>query len=101
LYILPPIPKIYKSNKVEVSLFPATYCTSIVLFNSKLCSTLGLPKLTKFIRDSTYLNTESLSVFVGILLGDACFNSSKANTNVIIKFKQSIINLPYMFEVFT
>ena len=68
-------------------------------FNSRLNSTLGLPKITKFIRDCTYLNTESLSIFVGILLGDANFNSSKASKNVRISFKQSIINLPYMFEV--
>lgn len=94
------MPKINKWNKIYVSLFPPTNVTDLVLFNGKLGSTLGLPKITKFIRDCTYLNTESLGIFVGILLGDAHFNSSKANKNVRISFKQSIINLPYLFEVF-
>ena len=57
MYLLPSIPKINRWNKIEVSIFPTTNCGSILLFNGKLKSTLGLPKITKFIRDCTYLNT--------------------------------------------
>ena len=59
-FILPAIPIINKWNKVNKSIFPKTNCTAIVTFNRKLDSTLGLPKITKFIRDLTYLNTISL-----------------------------------------
>ena len=52
-------------------MFLPNNCTAIVPFNGKLDSTLGLPKITKFIRDLTYLNTQSLDVLIGILLGDA------------------------------
>lgn len=102
MLLVPSIPKINRRNKINISIFQPTNSTQIIPFNGKLDSTLGLPKLCyhKFIRDYTYLNTESLSIFVGILLGDANFNSNKAGKNVRISFKQSIINLPYMFEVF-
>jgi len=68
-YLIPAIPIINKWNKVNKSIYPNTNCTAIVLFNSKLDSTLGIPRITKFIRDLTYLNTRSLEVLVGILLG--------------------------------
>ena len=102
MYILPVLPKINRWHKINNSIFPPTNCTAIVPFNGKLNSTLGLPKITKFIRDCTYLNTECLGIFIGILLGDAYIKKpQKDNQNVRIGFKQSIINLPYMYEVFT
>lgn len=104
MLILPILPKINKWNKINNSIFLPSNCTSIIKFNGKLDSTVGLPKLTKFIRDYTYLNTENLGIFIGILLGDANFNRSKANKNwpqERISFKQSIINLPYLLEVFS
>lgn len=100
MLLVPSIPKINRWNKIDISIFPPTNSTQIVPFNGKLDSTLGQPKFTQFLRDITYLNTESLSIFVGIILGDANFNSNKSGKNVRISFKQSIINLPYMFEVF-
>ena len=104
-YLIPAIPIINKWNKVNKSLYPKTNCTAIVLFNSKLDSTLGIPKITKFIRDLTYLNTRSLAVLVGILLGDAYLKLGgrrhSNNNNVRIAFKQSIINFPFMWAVFT
>ena len=39
-YLIPAIPIINKWNKVNKSLYPKTNCTAIVLFNSKLDSTL-------------------------------------------------------------
>lgn len=95
-YIIPAIPIINKWNKVNKSIYPNTNCTSIVLFNSKLDSTLGIPRITKFIRDLTYLNTRSLEILVGILLGDAYLKLDANNNNVRIAFKQSIINFPFM-----
>jgi len=100
-YIIPAIPIINKWNKVNKSIYPNTNCTSIVLFNSKLDSTLGIPRITKFIRDLTYLNIRSLEVLVGILLGDAYLKLGANNNNVRIAFKQSIINFPFMWTVFT
>ena len=58
-------------------------------------STLGLGKITKFIRDLTYLNNQSLDVLIGILLGDAYIKLSPRNINPRIGFKQSIINFPF------
>lgn len=107
-YLIPAIPIINKWNKVNKSIYPKTNCTAIVLFNSKLASTLGIllrTKITKFIRDLTYLNTRSLAVLVGILLGDAYLKLGgrrhSNNNNVRIAFKQSIINFPFMWAVFT
>ena len=90
------VPVINRWNKINVSLFPASTCTAIIPFNSTLNSTVGLPKITKFIRDITYINNRCLGIFVGILLGDAYFKYGKNNTNVRIGFKQSIINFPFM-----
>lgn len=100
-YLIPAIPIINKWNKVNKSIYPYTNCTAIVLFNSKLDSTLGIPRITKFIRDLTYLNSRSLEVLVGILLGDAYLKLGNKNNNVRIAFKQSIINFPLMWTVFT
>ena len=88
-------------NKINVSLFPATSCTEIVPFNTTLNSTIGIPRISKFLRDITYINTRCLDIFVGILLGDAYFKLGKNQTNVRIGFKQSLINFPFMWKVFT
>ena len=103
MYLLPYLPIINKWNKIDISIFPHCKSTStkLVLFNTQLGSTLGLPRFTKYIRDITYLNNECLSIFVGLLLGDANFNYNKSNKKVRISFKQSMINLPFMFEVFS
>lgn len=74
---------------------------SITIFNGKLDNTLSLPKLTKFIKDFTYLNTQSLDIFIGILLGDAYLKKGKRQVNVRIGFKQPIINFPFLWLVFT
>jgi LAGLIDADG endonuclease len=49
--ILPLKPNVNKWNKIDKSIFPHTNSTAITLFNSKLDSTIGLPRITKFIRD--------------------------------------------------
>jgi len=100
--LIPVIPVINKWNKIENSIFPNNNhnSTAIINFNSKLDSTINLPRFTKFLRDITYLNTLSLDIFIGILLGDAYFKSGKGN-NVRIGFKQSIINFPFFWTVFT
>jgi hypothetical protein len=99
-FILPAIPIINKWNKVNKSIFPKINCTAIVTFNGKLDSTLGLPKITEFIRDLTYLNTISLGLIVGLILGDAYLKKGINSTNVRIGFKQSIINFPFMWATY-
>ena len=54
MFIIPLAPTINKWNKIDKSIFPKTSCTAITVFNGKLDSTLGLPRLTKFIKDLTY-----------------------------------------------
>jgi ubiquinol-cytochrome c reductase cytochrome b subunit len=101
MYTLPLIPVIKKWNKINSSIFPPTNCVAIIPFDGKLDSTLGICKITKFIRDITYINTNSLDIFIGLLLGDAYFKLGKNNINTRIGFKQSIINFPFFWLVFT
>lgn len=106
MIIVPPLPIIKKWNKTDVSIFPPTDCTALVVYNGRgnLGSTVGLPKFTKFLRDSTYIDSLSLGVMIGILIGDACFNKkagpAKRVNNVRISFKQSINNFPFLWTVF-
>jgi len=100
MFIIPLKPIIKKWNKIDKSIFPQTDCKAILPFNGKLNSTLGLPKITKFIRNITYLNTSSLDVLIGILLGDGYFKKGNNSLNVRIGFKQSILNFPFMWKVF-
>ena len=79
---------------------PKTNCTAITVFNGKLDSTLGLPRLTKFIKDLTYLNTNSLDILIGLILGDAYLKKGNRSVNVRIGFKQSIINFPFLWTVY-
>lgn len=99
--MLPILPKINKWNKIDLSLFPNTNCIKIACFNKKLDSTIGIGKITKYIRDITYLNTNSLDVIIGLILGDAYLRKGGKNTNVRLGFKQSIINFPFMWKVYT
>lgn len=99
--MIPLVPIINKWNKIDKSVFPKTNCTAITIFNGKLDNTLSLPRLTKFIKDLTYLNTQSLDIFIGILLGNAYLKKGKRQVNVRIGFKQSIINFPFLWLVFT
>lgn len=101
MVLLPLTIRVNKWQKVNTSIFPSTNCTDLVPFSTNLGSTLGLNRFTKFIRDCTYLDRQSLGVFIGILLGDANFNGRRGTRNIRISFKQSIINFPYMWQVFT
>ncbi len=101
MYILPVIPKINKWNKIQSNMFPVTNCTKLICFDKKLDNTLGLKRITKYLRDITYLNSNSVDVLIGLLLGDAYFKTSSHNHNKRIGFKQSIINFPFMWTVFT
>lgn len=48
MIIVPPLPIIKKWNKTDVSIFPPTDCTALVVYNGRgnLGSTVGLPKFT-------------------------------------------------------
>jgi len=67
-YFLPLRPIVNKWNKINTNILPVTDSTAIVPFNGKLDSTIGYPRFTKFIRDLTYLNTDSLDVLVGLFI---------------------------------
>lgn len=59
-----------------------------------------MPRLTKYIRDLTYINTLNLERLIGLILGDAYFKKGNG-VNVRIGFKQSIINFPFFWLVYT
>lgn len=94
--MLPLKPVINRWNKIDKSIFPKTNCTDITVFNGSLGNTLNY-RITKFIRDITYINTKCLDILIGLILGDAYFNKGKHNVNPRIGFKQSIINFPAQF----
>ena len=94
------LPVVNRWNKINNNLFPETNCLAIVPFNKELYSTIGLPRITKYLRDITYLNSTSLDILVGLLLGDAYFKKGANNSNIRIGFKQSIINFPFFWDVF-
>jgi hypothetical protein len=50
MFILPLQPVIKKWNKIDNSIFPHTNSMALLPFNGKLNSTIGLPRITKFIR---------------------------------------------------
>ena len=95
-YILQLLPLVNRWNNIHISMISPTNCTALIPFNTSLNSTIGISRLTKFIRDITYINNRSLDILIGILLGDAYIKLGKKNVNVRIGFKQSIIKFPFM-----
>lgn len=104
-FILPVLPKLLdlpKWIKIDKSIFPKTSCTSIVVWNNypSLGSTLGLAKLTKYIRDITYIPTFHLGILVGLLLSDAGLSKQRNSKNARLGFKQSMIHFPFFWSTF-
>jgi len=67
--------------------FTPNSCTSLVVWNTiSLGSTLGLPKLTNFLRGMTGIPSYYLSVITGILLGDASIRKSAPHHNARLAF---------------
>lgn len=99
---IPSYPVIKRWNKIHNSIFPPTNCTDLVVWNEAgtLGSTLDLPKITKYLRDITYIPSYLIGVFVGLLLGDANISITGKNGNPRIAFKQSIINFPFFWTTF-
>lgn len=94
---------IYKKKTIAISLL-YNKKKEVVIWNTpySLGNNLTKGKITNYIRYSTSMSYYHRSIFIGILLGDAHIrkiNSSKNNARVI--FKQSIINFPYIWYVFT
>jgi len=82
--------------------FPETSCTSLVLWGGHLGSTLGLSKITNFIRQTTYIPDYYLGIMTGILLGDASIKRSAPHRNARISFTQSFrVNFYYFWFVFS
>lgn len=104
-FIVPVLPKVLdlpKWIKINNSIFPETSCTSIVIWNNypTLGSTLGLAKLTNYIRNITYIPTFHLSILVGLLLSDAGLSKQTNSKNARLGFKQSMIHFPFLWSTF-
>lgn len=89
-----------KWARLNESYWPATNCTALVPIetNYTLGNTLGLPRLSKFIRDITYINFFVLALLIGVMLGDG--HLRRWNTSARFVFKQSIINFHFFWDVF-
>nr|YP_009486067.1 hypothetical protein [Cantharellus lutescens]AWA82191.1 hypothetical protein [Cantharellus lutescens] len=100
--LIPIIPVINRWNKVHKSLFSYTQSTAIVSYNEPwtIGSTLGLQKMTKYLRDITYIPSYHLGVIIGIILGDANITIQAKGKNARLSFKQSIINFPFFWSTF-
>lgn len=102
MVLIPVMPKINSWQKIHNSIFPYTSCTSLVVWGSTntLGSTLGLAKITKFIRYSTYIPSYLVGIFVGLLLSDSSLTIATHNSNPRIALKQSIINFPFLWGTY-
>lgn len=86
---------LYKDiNKTkEIVIWNTSYSLGSCLFNKKI---------TNYIRYNTSMSNYHRSIFIGILLGDGHIRKIgmfKHNARVV--FKQSIVNFPYLWFVFT
>lgn len=99
--IVPLAPVISRWHKIYNSLYPHTDCTALVVWGQPhtLGSTLGIAKITKFIRDITFVPVHNIGVIVGCMLGDANFRVSTTG-NVRFILKQSIVNFHVVWAAF-
>lgn len=99
--VVPLAPVISRWHKIHNSLYPPTDCTALVVWGQPytLSSTLGISKITKFIRDTTYIPLHNVGVMVGCMLGDAHFRVSTTG-NVRFMLKQSTVNFPVVWTAF-
>lgn len=86
------MPILNKWENIHKSLFPVVTTCTLVVYNQPgtLGSTIGLPKLTKFLRYSVYIPNYLLGIFVGIILGDASLTIATKNGNVSLLSNQSL-----------
>lgn len=106
---LPPVflnypfkPNKSKWSKWNESFWPYTYCTSIVPIEKSyiLGNTLGLPRLTQFLRNITYINSYFLGLMIGVILGGGHLSLTNNTTSPRLIFNQSIINFPFFWNVY-
>lgn len=100
--IMPNVLNLPKWIKIDNTFYPKTNCTNITISNSNytIGSTLGSAKLTKYIRDITYVPSYHLSIFVGLLLSDGGLSKQKKSTNARFALKQSMIHFPFIWSTF-
>lgn len=96
------VPIVKPWNKVHKTIFAPSNSTALVPFNKAwtIGSTLGLSKMTKFLRDITYIPDYHLGVLVGLILSDASISILAKGKNARIALKQSIINFPFFWMTF-
>lgn len=87
--MVPMFPVVNRWNKIHNSIFPPTTCTDLVVWDQPgtLGSTIGIPKITKYLRDLTYIPSYLIGVFIGLLLGDANINTTGKKGNPRVAFK--------------
>ena len=75
--------------------WPETGCTAIVPIGSSgiLGNTLGLPRYNQWLRHITYLTSDALSVFVGLLLGDGHIQNRNLSKNSRFIYAQSSLRI--------
>jgi heme/copper-type cytochrome/quinol oxidase subunit 1 len=81
-------------------LTPNKICKDIVLFGSNLGPTLGMPQFTVIIQHMIKLPFYIEGIIVSLLLSDAWLQKGNKNGQARLGFKQSIIHLEYLLQVF-
>lgn len=71
---------------------------AVILWGSFMGSTLGMNRLTKYIRKSIKLTPKAKSILVGLLLSDAWIQKNRLNANPRVGLKQSIKNSEFLWH---
>jgi hypothetical protein len=75
--------------------------TALVIWGENLSSTVSQKRITKSLRGIVELPLHIKSLVVGLLLSDGWIQKNKPHWNARLGFKQSMINFPYFWFVFT
>jgi hypothetical protein len=93
---------IKRGNRLHKSIFPPTTCTDLVVWGAPntFGNTASLPKFTIILRSFMLIPSHLIGVFVGCMLGDAHMDNRPGRVTRF-SLKQSIINFPYLWTVYT
>lgn len=77
-----------------------TNCKSLVPYGTNLGSTINIGRLSKTIRELTFLPPNLYSIIVGMLLSDGWLEKENLNANTRFRFKQSFTKYDYIINSF-